>query len=164
MVAWLGYQPPSGVGLDAARSEVAADGARALLRFLAELPGEATVTVIGHSYGSLVWAYAAPDLPPRVTDLVAIGSPGLDVSRATRLRTTARIWAGRAADDWIRWVPSVRVFGVGHGADPVAPGFGALALNVSGAAGHDGYFQPSTRSLASLAAVASGSDRARGAR
>lgn len=163
VVAWLGYEPPAGVGLAAARSEAAVAGARALVRFIEELPGDGTVTVIGHSYGSLVWAYAAPELPPRVIDLVAIGSPGLDVPRASALGTTARVWAGRAPGDWTRWLPSVRLFGLGHGADPVAEGFGAYPLDVADATGHDGYFQPSSRSLAGLAAVASGSHGARGA-
>ncbi|MGH3715869.1 MAG: alpha/beta fold hydrolase, partial [Micromonosporaceae bacterium] len=144
-------------------SDAAAAGARALVRFVEQLPGDGTVTVIGHSYGSLVWAYAAPELPPRVTDLVAIGSPGLDVRRASELRTTARVWAGRAPGDWTRWLPPVRILGLGHGADPVATEFGAYRLDVGDAAGHDGYFQPSSRSLASLAAVASGSHGGRGA-
>src|SRR6266508_3021044 len=50
VVAWLGYQPPSGVGIAAARSERAIEGARALRRYLRGLPRK--VVLIGHSYGS----------------------------------------------------------------------------------------------------------------
>src|SRR6266540_2048700 len=71
VVAWLGYQPPSGVGIAAARSERAIEGARALRRYLRGLPGK--VVLIGHSYGSLVLAYAARRLPRNVTDLYRAG-------------------------------------------------------------------------------------------
>ena len=42
----------------------------------------APVTLIGHSYGSVVIGLAARSLGPRVTDIVAIGSPGMGVDRA----------------------------------------------------------------------------------
>lgn len=156
VVAWLGYHPPDGIDLAAVRSDRAVAGARALARYVAEVakqrPG-ADITLIGHSYGSLVLAYAAPRLPAQVTDLVALGSPGLDVGRAGQLRTHAELWIGSAESDWTRWLPDVRILGLGHGTNPSRPWFGGQRLNVDGAAGHDGYFVPGTTSLRSLAAV-----------
>jgi pimeloyl-ACP methyl ester carboxylesterase len=158
-IAWLGYDPPDGIGLAAARSDHAVEGARALAGFVTELTGHrpsASITLIGHSYGSLVIAYAAARLPAQVTDLVALGSPGMDVSRASDLRTRARLWVGSAGGDWTRWLPDLRILGLGHATNPSRPWFGARRLDVRGAGGHDGYFMPGTASLRSLAAVVTG--------
>jgi pimeloyl-ACP methyl ester carboxylesterase len=158
-IAWLGYDPPDGMGLAAVRSDSAVAGAGALARFVAELTGyrpDASITLIGHSYGSLVLAYAAARLPAQVTDLVVLGSPGMDVSRASDLRTRARLWAGSAEGDWTRRIPDLRILGLGHGTNPSRPWFGARALDVEGARGHDQYFVPGTASLRSLATVVAG--------
>jgi pimeloyl-ACP methyl ester carboxylesterase len=157
VVAWLGYDPPEGLGVASARTGRARDGAAALVRFLDGLAVQrpsATFVLVGHSYGSAVLSLAAPALPPAVTDLVALGSPGMGVPNAASLRTTARVWAGRAPDDWTRFIPGVRVFGFGHGTKPTAPGFGARVLPCGDVDGHDGYFVPGTSSLAALAGIA----------
>jgi hypothetical protein len=159
VVAWLGYDPPSGIDLAAIRSDRAVAGARALVRFVNGLAGEhpgAAITLIGHSYGALVLAYAAAGLPTQVTNLVALGSPGMDLDRAGQLPTHARLWVGSADGDWTRWLPDLRLLGLGHGTNPDRPWFGAQHLNVAGAHGHDGYFVPGTASLRSLAAVTLG--------
>jgi pimeloyl-ACP methyl ester carboxylesterase len=159
VVAWLGYHPPRGVRLAAAREDVAATGAAALLRFLRDVPAPRLV-LVGHSYGSTVIGLAAGrldrDLGGRVTDVVALGSPGMGVDRAADLGTRARVWAGTAAGDWIRRLPGVRILGAGHGTHPGDRAFGARPLPVGGVAGHDGYFVPGTASLDALAAIATG--------
>jgi pimeloyl-ACP methyl ester carboxylesterase len=155
-VAWLGYETPHGIGRTAIRSERARTAADALVRYVAQLSADcphATIVLIGHSYGSVVLRYAASQLPLSVTDLVAIGSPGMDAGAVSDLGTTARLWAGSAPADWTRRIPAVRVFGAGHGRHPTDVGFGALPLDVHDADGHDGYFVPGTTALASLAAV-----------
>jgi hypothetical protein len=157
VVAWLGYLPPQGIGLDAARSDRARLGADELVAFvrgLAVQAPQATIVVVGHSYGSLVAGYAARRLPAAVTDVVAIGSPGLDVARCRDLRARARVWAGSDPSDWTRRLPDIRVFGLGHGRNPSAADFGALPLDVADAHGHDGYFVPGTAALRSIAGVA----------
>lgn len=159
VIAWLGYDPPDGIGLAAVRSDRAVTGARALVGFVTELAAyrpAASITLIGHSYGSLLLAYAAGQLPRQVTDLVALGSPGMDVSRAGRLHTPARLWVGSAGKDWTRWLPDLRLLGLGHGTNPSRPWFGAHRLDVSGVNGHDGYFAPGTGSLRGMAAVVIG--------
>ncbi len=112
-----------------------------------------------HSYGSVVCAYAAPELVQTgvtLSDIVVFGSPGMDVSTVSALGTSARVWAARATADWIRWVPNVRMFGVGHGTDPTDPAFGARVLAVPDADGHDGYLLAGTTSLRRLTATALG--------
>jgi alpha/beta hydrolase family protein len=155
-VAWAGYTAPAGLGVDAASSAMAQSGARRLLRFVAGLPGHSPVTLVCHSYGSVVCGLAAPRLPRRVTDLAAVASPGMRADTVGDLHAHARVWAMRDRDDWIADVPHMELGGLGLGADPVAPAFGARLLSASGARGHDGYFVPGTRSLANLAALGTG--------
>ena len=157
VVAWLGYDPPEGMSRDTLREDRAAAGAVALDRFVdASLIGHPgrTIAVIGHSYGSTVAGIAAPHLPRHVTDVVAVGSPGMGVGTRTDLHTTAQVWECTADRDWIRRVPGVRVLGIGHGRLPSDPEFGAASLPCAGADGHDGYFVPGTPALRALAAIA----------
>jgi hypothetical protein len=156
VVAWLGYDAPEGISRDALREERAAAGAKALVRCVADLAAyrpAATITVVGHSYGSVVAGLAAPSLSSQVRDLVSIASPGMGVDRAADLRTHARLWAGAAPVDWIRRVPGVRLFGTGHGTLPTDPSFGARSLPVDGVGGHDGYFVPGTGALRAIASI-----------
>lgn len=159
VLAWLGYDPPNGLGRAAAREETARIGAAALVdvvRTLARHRPAATVTLIGHSYGALLLGLAAAELPAQVTDLVTVAGVGMGVDRADELATDAAVWAAEAPDDWIRWLPPVRMFGLGHGVRPVAPAFGARPLPVDGVAGHDGYLVPGTGTLRAVALVTLG--------
>jgi hypothetical protein len=156
VISWLGYDTPDGLGRDAIRQERATAGAAALARFVAGLAAHrpaAAVTIVGHSYGSVVAGLAARALGSQVRDLVAVGSPGMGVDRAVDLHTRARVWAGAAASDWIRRVPGIRVLGAGHGSLPTDASFGARALPVGGVADHDGYFTPGAASLTGIAMI-----------
>ena len=163
VIAWLGYDAPQGVGRTAAREELARAGAKALDGFTRDLavmrPG-ASITVIGHSYGSVVVGLAAAGLPPQVKDLVVVGSPGMGVSRAADLHTLAHVWAGQAAQDWIDWVPAFQVWGAGHGTLPAAPGFGSRVFGTHGVMDHDHYLAPGTQSLANIVSIVLGCDSA----
>jgi len=156
VVAWLGYDSPEGLGMAAIREERARAGAVELQRFVGVLPVEATVVVVGHSYGSAVVGLAAPGLGPAVTDLVALASPGMGVSGAAELGTGARIWAGTSDRDWIRRVPHVKIAGFGHGADPTAPGFGARILPTGNVSNHDSYLVPGSATLTALVPIVVG--------
>ncbi|MFV0130066.1 alpha/beta hydrolase [Streptomyces sp. HMX112] len=157
VVAWADYTAPVGVGVEAATGRLAADGARRLAGMTGALPGGSKVSLFCHSYGSVVCGLAAPRLPPRVTDVAVAGSPGMRAESAAALGTRARVWAMRDADDWIGDLPYLEVGGLGHGADPVTPEFGARVLSAHGAAGHAGYFEPGTESLRNLARIGVGS-------
>jgi hypothetical protein len=157
VVAWLGYDTPEGIGLDSVRQASARAGAAALTTFVrgltAQRPG-AAVTLIGHSYGAIVVGLAAPRLS-EVRDLVALGAPGMGADRAADLGG-ARVWSALAADDWIRRIPQVRLFDLGHGRRPSSPGFGARPLPADGVAGHDFYLTPGSSTLAALVPVVLG--------
>ena len=154
VVVWLDYDPPAGLNADAARSDRAIDGAPRLATFVDSLSRSATVSVVCHSYGSVVCAHAAPQL--HISSLVVVGSPGMDVWTRAALHTSATVWAGLAPDDPIGVVPHTRVEGFGHAADPTATAFGARALPVDGAHGHNGYLVAGTGSLRAIAQIATG--------
>jgi len=155
-IMWLGYHPPAGIDVDVMRSTRAAAGARRLVAFLRGLPARARITLVCHSYGAVVCGRAASRLPARVSDIVTLAAPGMDVRRVSDLHTSARVWTGRAADDPIRFTPFVRVAGFGHGTDPTSRGFGATVIRTGGASGHSRYFRPGTESLDNAARIAVG--------
>jgi hypothetical protein len=153
VVVWLGYDTPERVDLAAIGSARAIPGAVALRRFLQSLPAT-HVSLLCHSYGTVVCGRAAPGSP--VDEIVALASPGLDVDSAEQLRTTARIWAARTPNDPIRMTPPVRVFGLGHGTSPVDSTFGARIFRTGTATGHDGYYTGGTESLANISRIVLG--------
>jgi hypothetical protein len=156
VIAWADYTAPEGLGMDAATASHATAGAGRLSALVGALPGRAPVALFCHSYGSVVCGLAARSLPGRVTDIAVAGSPGMRAERASRLGSRARIWATRSAGDWIGELPNVELGGLGHGADPVSPAFGARVLSAAGAEGHTGYFAPGSESLSNFALIAAG--------
>ncbi len=154
VIAWLGYATPATISPAVLGSGDAQQGAQALRPLVTWLARRgAQVTLLCHSYGSVVCGLAAPRLP--VTDIAVFGSPGMDAVTAAALHTSARVWAGRGAGDWIRDVPHVRLLGLGFGQDPIAASFGARVF-ACGLAGHSGYFRPGSVALRNLAAIALG--------
>ncbi|MFF7436688.1 alpha/beta hydrolase [Streptomyces sp. NPDC008122] len=159
VIAWAGYTTPVGVGLDAATGRLAEAGAERLTRFTDGLAavGAAEPSLFCHSYGSVVCGLAAHDL--KAKDLVVFGSPGMRAENVSELGTSARVWAAKDPTDWIDRVPNVEFGGLGHGADPTDPAFGARRIPAEDATGHGGYFAPGTSSLRTFAAIAEGDVR-----
>ncbi|MEU6818620.1 alpha/beta hydrolase [Streptomyces sp. NPDC046860] len=161
VVAWLGYDTPATAGTavtTTTRADRAAPALAALTRELRALaPAGARLSLLCHSYGSVVCARAAHAVD--VDDLVLVGSPGTGAADVSGLRTSARVWAARGSRDWVSHVPHLRVvlpFGtVGFGTDPVSPSFGARVFDAADA-GHSGYFAPGSVSLANLARITLG--------
>jgi Alpha/beta hydrolase len=154
VIAWLGYATPATLSpaiMTSGDAGQGADGLRPFVDYLARSGRE--VALICHSYGSVVCGLAAPHLP--VTDIAVIGSPGMDASSVTALKTSARVWAGRGTGDWIRDVPHVQFLGLGFGQDPMSPAFGARVF-AAGSGGHSSYFKPGGISLRNLAYIALG--------
>ena len=166
VVLWVGYPTPQGLGLDAATGRLARAAVPALVQEVATLrerPGPPPrTTVVGHSYGAVVAALAAHELP--ADELVLVGSPGARADDVTALHTAARVWVARADGDWIGRVPGLAVGDLGHGTDPTDPAFGALPLSTGDTAGHADYFRPGTEFLGALADVVNGAPVAAGAR
>ena len=154
VIAWLGYATPSTISPAVLTSGDAGQGATALRPLVDDLARHGhQVALICHSYGSVVCGLAASHLP--VTDIAVVGSPGMDASSAGALHTTARVWAGRGASDWISHVPHIHLFGLGFGQDPMSAAFGARIF-AAGSGGHSGYFKPGGISLRNLAYIALG--------
>ncbi|MFJ6073553.1 alpha/beta hydrolase [Streptomyces sp. NPDC093065] len=161
VVAWLGYETPGTVSTTVVttdRADRAAPELRDLVDDLRRITGPgARITLLCHSYGSVVCARAADGLD--VADIALVGSPGTGADTAAGLHSGARIWAGRGADDWVEHVPHVSagLFGttVGFGTDPLSPDFGARVFD-AGDGGHSDYFDTGSRSLTNLARIALG--------
>ncbi|MFF3755024.1 alpha/beta hydrolase [Streptomyces sp. NPDC002018] len=160
VIAWLGYRTPGTVSPEALTPGRAQDAAPRLRSFLGELGAirpTARTTLLCHSYGSVVCALAAPDV--RAAAIVLYGSPGAGVDDAAAMRTTATVWAGRGAGDWIAEVPHGRLrlpfTTLGFGPDPVSKEFGAQVFD-AGAGGHSDYLKPGSVSLRNLARIVSG--------
>lgn len=161
VVAWLGYETPGTVSttvLTTGRAEQAAPRLRKLVRDLRNVVGRAPhITLVCHSYGSVVCGRAAAGLD--VNDIALVGSPGTGADSAPALHTPARVWAARGAGDWVANVPHVHadLFGttVGFGADPMDPAFGARRF-AAGSGGHSAYFTPGSPSLANLTRIVLG--------
>ena len=154
VIAWLGYATPSTLSPAVMTSGDAGQGAAALRPFVDDLARHGRqVALLCHSYGSVLCGLAAPHLP--VTDIAVYGSPGMDAPSVRALHTTARVWAGRGAGDWIQHVPHVHFLGLGFGQDPMAPAFGARIFD-GGSGGHSDYFKPGGIALRNLARIALG--------
>ncbi|MFF5496205.1 alpha/beta hydrolase [Streptomyces aquilus] len=162
VIAWLGYQTPDTISTTVTTTGRADQAAPQLRQFIRQLRGiaaqdDTTVSLLCHSYGSVVCARAATDLD--ATDLVLLGSPGTGADTAAALHTRARVWAARGADDWVAEVPHIRTdfFGttLGFGADPMSPSFGASRF-AAGDGGHSDYFDPGSVSLTNLARIVRG--------
>lgn len=153
VIAWLGYTTPQGLGVDAASGRLARQGADALVDFVRSLQTNARIHVFGHSYGSVVVGLAAHELD--VADIVFSGSPGVRADSVADLNTKAKVWALRNAGDWMRFVPNVRLFDLGHGTNPASDAFGATVLRFEGGK-HDTYYQPGSATLTALARIAVG--------
>ncbi|WP_042163501.1 alpha/beta hydrolase [Streptomyces sp. NBRC 110035] len=164
VVAWLGYETPATIGVAVATTDLADRAApelRAFVRDVRAVTGpRPRLSLLCHSYGSVVCARAAPGLDAAgIDDIAVVGSPGTGADTAAGLRTRARIWAARGAGDWVRHVPHIGVglfgSGVGFGTDPVSPAFGARVF-AAGDGGHSDYFAPGSPSLADLARIVLG--------
>ncbi len=165
-IAWLGYDAPNLVQV--AGDEQATAGAGQLAQFADGIRATGLtrqhVTVIGHSYGTLVAGIAARhSLAP--DDLVLLASPGVEAASADQLHVPAgHVWAARAVTDPIQLVfwparlgrliglPVPQVFGP----DPAAPAFGAHHFAIGGAWGHSGYFTAGSQSLDNLGRIVTG--------
>ena len=164
VIAWLGYAAPTGHTVDPVRAmaEAGSDkhakqGAKNLEGFVQglALSTERRLTLVGHSYGTLVVGLALKAGTP-VDEAVLVGSPGIGVDRVRELdaQLTGTISVLSAPGDV---VADLAYFG--H--DPDAPSFGAtrLTTNATGrprVEAHANYFVEGSQSLRNMAAVVTG--------
>jgi len=179
VVTWLGYDTPVGVGLNPIRmaaeipnQTLAQPGADALVHFVAGVretnPG-AQITVIGHSYGSLVTGLAARQ-GMDANNVVFIGSPGVGANSVNdfHLAPGAHVYAaepGAAVHVGSVGVGGDGVTNLGHnghpfGGVPTEPGFGARVFDIGNrldaGSSHSQYYADGSASLHALGMIASG--------
>ncbi|MEV4259697.1 alpha/beta hydrolase, partial [Spirillospora sp. NPDC049652] len=156
VVAWLGYASPSTRGdaiLTDGRARTAATALRGFVNDLHHLNGRAGIALLCHSYGTVVCGRAGRSGPLPVDEVALYGSPGTTANSADQIFPSAQVWAGRSSGDWTRFVPHLRVFGVGFGRDPVSTGFGARRFD-AGSGPHSAYLKPGSTALTNLTRIA----------
>jgi RHS repeat-associated protein/fimbrial isopeptide formation D2 family protein len=140
-IAWLGYDAPE-KNTSVITQGRARDGAKKLGAFMKELniPDDKNVTLVGHSYGSLVVGHALKTGAVHVDNVVVVGSPGMSVHNASGLHLDGtNFWAGGAPGDF---VAATYQFGM----EPQVPGFGSMPMPMGGNHGHSSYFNENTDS------------------
>jgi Alpha/beta hydrolase len=178
LVAWLGYDAPNAAQV--ALDDNAQAGAPELVSFVEDLRAAHTgarpprVTVLAHSYGTLVTGLAARQ-GLAADAITLVGSPGVGATHATELGLPAgHVWAARTPDDPIRAVfltdPAARgaaevfnhyspidveVKGVyAFGPDPSLPAFGAQPIPLDPRQhGHSDYYLLDTKGIQSLTRI-----------
>ncbi|MFE5540978.1 alpha/beta hydrolase [Streptomyces sp. NPDC056519] len=158
VVTWLGYDTPKLTSPAILTDGSARDASPALRAFVAtmhQINPKAKVSMLCHSYGSVVCARSAEGLD--VSNIVLFGSPGVGASDVAALHTPATVWAGRGASDWIAKIPHLSIglpdgSNLGFGQDPTAASFGARHFP-AGPGGHSDYFNPGSLSLYNLARI-----------
>ncbi|WP_222192497.1 alpha/beta hydrolase [Modestobacter italicus] len=155
-VAWLGYRTP--ITREAVELRAARTGGPALDRVLDGLAGARTapgapprprVTVVGHSYGTVVTGQAARAPGRLAADaVVLLGSPGTSVGGADRLEAAEVHGAWSVADP-------ISTSGF-HGSSPHSPGFGDVPLPTELTQGHTDYYDRDRPTLAAVGEVVAG--------
>ncbi|MFI2238026.1 alpha/beta hydrolase [Streptomyces chrestomyceticus] len=166
VVGWYGYRAPrtkSRYTVTGGRADEGAGLLRDQLQELRRIRPGAGVTLLCHSYGSVVCADAVRGTGRQVQSalsaVVVFGSPGLGVESASELGLRVPFWAGRGSGDWIANVPHVQLSlpsgSLGFAADPAAAGFGARKLP-TGDSQHGDYLRPGSLSLRNIALISLG--------
>jgi pimeloyl-ACP methyl ester carboxylesterase len=161
VILWKGYDNPVDLLAAAAGSIECSDGlvtaALDLTEFVASLPigPEQSVTVVAHSFGSVVAGAALADCGLRCTDVVVAGSPGMTVDDLRQLHMKqSHFFAEQAPGDEIA---ELGIFGTA----PSAPTFGGRRLRTNApdhpeVRAHSLYFEPGSQALENIVDVVTG--------
>jgi pimeloyl-ACP methyl ester carboxylesterase len=150
-IAWLGYDTPE--GLSAAFQGAAEDGAENLDPFVdaLHLDSDAGITVVSHSYGTVVAGLALKDEGLDVSDVIFVGSPGPGALHRSEFPDDVGVWGGKARGDVVavlNW----------HGTDPASALFGGDRFETGDISGHSQYFKPHSLSLRNMTFIVLGMD------
>ncbi len=161
VVLWKGYDNPVDILAAAAGSiecnEDLVTAASDLTAFVAslDLEPEQTLTIVAHSFGSIVTGAALADCGLLVTDVVVAGSPGMTVDELRDLHVEqSHFFSEQAPGD------AIAELGV-FGAAPSSPTFGGtrMSTNAEGhpqVSAHSRYFEPESEALENIADVVTG--------
>jgi pimeloyl-ACP methyl ester carboxylesterase len=161
VVLWKGYDDPPDLAV--AALELALDdrrveaSAQRLSAFVSTLPArrDQSVTVVAHSFGSLVAGEALAHHDMVCDDVIVLGSPGIGVETLDELHL-------RAGHFFAEKAPGDVVAGLGAaGADPASMLFGATRLTTNAAGRpevveHSNYFTRGSRALENIGDVVMG--------
>jgi pimeloyl-ACP methyl ester carboxylesterase len=161
VIMWKGYDNPSSIvaaaigSLECNEHLMAAGGE--LAAFVRSLPlgGHHSVTIVAHSFGSLVTGAALADHGLQVTDVVVAGSPGMSVDGLRELHVArAHFFSEEAPGD------AIAELGV-FGASPTSPFFGGTRMRTNAPGhievhSHSGYFVPGSEALENIVDVVTG--------
>ncbi len=169
VVAWLGYDTPHGFGLnvDAATTDNAKDGGPRLTSFADGLritSPDAYITVVAHSYGSVMTGWGAKEGFLDIDALVLIGSPNVPLAHADDfgLPNHTEVYVGEIGNDIVALVGDISDgLPVGHGHDPGdCTEFGSFVFEVGEhntlSWTHSDYMLPDSVSLQNITAIATG--------
>jgi pimeloyl-ACP methyl ester carboxylesterase len=161
VILWKAYDEPADI-LAAARRTLACDdglhaAAAGLSAFVRSLPvGPAqNVTVVAHSFGSVVTGAALAHHGLECTAVVVAGSPGMTVDDLRQLHFDE-------AHFFTEEAPGDPVAGLGvFGAEPTSPVFGGTRMRTNAPGhvevrAHSEYFAPGSESLANIVDVVTG--------
>jgi pimeloyl-ACP methyl ester carboxylesterase len=161
VVLWKGYDNPADVLAAAAGSiecnEDLVAAANDLTAFVAALAlePEQSLTVIAHSFGSIVTGCALADAGLEVTDVIVAGSPGMTVDELRDLHLDqSHFFSEQAPGDVIA---ELGVFG----ASPATPSFGGTRMSTNApdhppVMAHSRYFEPGSAALENMVDVVTG--------
>ncbi|HEX3333463.1 MAG TPA: alpha/beta hydrolase, partial [Acidimicrobiales bacterium] len=156
-----GYDNPADVLAAAAGSiecnGVLVDAALGLAGFVdsLELRDDQSLTVVAHSFGSIVTGAALADCGLQCTDVVVAGSPGMTVDELRQLHVEeSHFFSEQAPGD------SIAELGI-FGASPTSPRFGGTRLSTNApdhavVHSHSHYFEPGSQALENIVAVVMG--------
>lgn len=162
VVSWLGYNPPDSPADGAFPTEAygAAEDLRRSVDGIRPFTDPVNVTVVGHSYGSVVTGRAIRDAGLELTDAVFVGSPGvaLDVDHRDDLGSgVGHVWVAEAPGDIVPDLPFT------HGPNPADDEWGGLRFETNAPTrprveGHSHYFLKQSESLRNIARIIIGDD------
>jgi len=161
VILWKAYDEPADL-VSATLRTVGCDddllaAAAALTEFVRSLPlrPDQSLTLVAHSFGSIVTGTALADCGLECTDVVVAGSPGMNADDLRQLHLqAAHFFAEEAPGD------PVAELGI-FGAEPTSPVFGGTRMrtNAPGHAevsAHSHYFLPGSESLENIVDVVTG--------
>jgi pimeloyl-ACP methyl ester carboxylesterase len=161
VILWKGYDDPPGL-MDAVLDAVTAEprvatGAKNLSAFVASLgrsPSQ-TLTIVAHSYGTVVAGEALSRRELVCTDVIALGSPGMTVTGLDELHVArGHFFVEKAPADLIAGLGAI-------GTDPASLLFGATRMTTNAAGApvvgeHSRYFTVGSRALQNITDVVTG--------
>ncbi len=161
VVLWKGYHNPANVLSAAERSIECAENLVTAGKDLAAFVGwldlgpHQSLTVVAHSFGSIVTGCALADHDLQCTDVVVAGSPGMTVDDLRQLHVEqSHFFSEQAPGD------AIAELGI-FGASPTAPTFGGTRMRTNApdhvpVQAHSSYFVPGSEALENIVAVVTG--------